>query len=107
MIKICNDIGENQKNLVSICKKIEENEEYMVRLKESLNSINAVTTELIELLQKPDNKLELNITFYMQILNDIIYGIENEDSVFLLDVLRYGLLEVYKYIEMELVGEEA
>lgn len=107
MIKICKDIETNQENLVSICQKIEDHEEYMGQLKDSLNSINVVTTELIDILQKPDSGLELNIAFYMQILNDVIYGIENEDSVFLLDVLRYGLLEVYKYIETELAGKEA
>lgn len=89
-----------------IGNKIENGEVYMEDMRGYLPSLNQMITTIFELVQNPQVPLSLNPEFVLQVLNDIIYGIENEDSVFLLDVLRYGLLEIYYYIGTELQGEE-
>lgn len=86
--------------------KIEHGEAYMEDMRNYLPSLNQMITTILDLKQTREIPLELNHEFVFQVLNDIIYGIENEDSVFLLDVLRYGLLEIYYYIGTELQSEE-
>lgn len=85
--------------------KIENRNPYMEDLREYLPFLNQIITTIVGLIQEPEISLELNQGFILQVLNDILYGIENEDSVFLLDVLRYGLLEIYHYVETELQSE--
>lgn len=87
--------------------KIESRENYMGDIREYLPLLNQIVTEILQMMQEPGILLELNQVFVMQVLNDILYGIEKRDSVFLLDVLRYGLLEIYYYIENELQSEGA
>lgn len=86
--------------------KIEHGEAYMEDMRNYLPSLNQMITTIFDLQQAPEISVEINQEFVFQVLNDIIYGIENEDSVFLLDVLRYGLLEIYYYIGTELQSEE-
>ena len=85
-----------------IGQKIERGETYIDEIKAYLPSLGQMVTEIFGMLQRPEMALELNPEFINQVLNDIIYGIENEDSVFLLDVLRYGLMEIYHYMAAEL-----
>ncbi|MCI7129067.1 MAG: hypothetical protein MSA09_00595 [Lachnospiraceae bacterium] len=106
MDKFLCELERHRKVLEEIGDKIENKEPYMDSVKEYLPSLNEMTTAVLELVQNPQIALELNLQFYMQVLNDIVYGVENEDSVFLLDVFRYGLLEIYNYIETELQGRE-
>lgn len=87
-----------------IGNKIERGEAYMDELKSSLPSFSRMASEIFGLLQNSEVALDLNPEFMMQVLNDMIYGIEQEDSVFLLDVLRYGLMEIYEYIAAKLQG---
>lgn len=87
-----------------ITNKIEADEAYMENLKEYLPSLNQMIQAIFEFVQNPAVPLELNQEFVLQVLNDILYGIENRDDVFLLDVLRYGLLEIYYYMGTELQG---
>ena len=75
---------------------------YLEELNGSLPALNKIINGLFELLQTPEFGLEISTDFILQVLNDILYGIENEDAVFLLDVLRYGLLSVFYYIISEL-----
>jgi len=89
-----------------IGNKIENGEAYMADMKAYLPDLNQMITTIFELVQNPQIQLSINPQFVLQVLNDIIYGIETEDSVFLLDVLRYGLLEVYYYTGTELQGGE-
>lgn len=86
--------------------KIEQKEAYMEDIREYLPYLNQMITAIFDLMQNPQNPLEIDRGFVLQVLNDVVYGIENEDSVFLLDVLRYGLLEIYYYIGTELQSEE-
>lgn len=90
-----------------IANKIENGEEYMEAVREYLPALNQTVTSIFQIAQEPDSALEINVDFVLQVLNDILYGIEHQDSVFLLDVLRYGLLEIYYYIGTELQGGQA
>lgn len=85
-----------------IGNKIENGEEYMEDIKVYLPSLNQLMTDIFQMAQNPETGLEIDAGFVLQVLNDVLYGIEHGDSVFLLDVLRYGLLEIYGYIEEEL-----
>lgn len=88
-----------------IANKIELKKQYMNDIRAYLPLLNQSITELFRLSQDPESFLELNQEFVLQILNDILYGIENEDMVLLLDVLRYGLLQVFYYALAEWQGE--
>lgn len=90
-----------------IGNKIENGEEYMEDVREYLPSLNQMLTSIFQIAQKPETAFDINTEFVLQVLNDILYGIEHRDSVFLLDVLRYGLLEIYYYIGTELQGGQA
>ena len=95
-------LEEDKDQVLRIIDQIENKEPYMEDMRGYLTSLNEMTKEIIRLTDDPQIALDLNKQFYLQVLNDIMYGIENEDSVFLLDVLQYGLLEIYNYIETEL-----
>lgn len=90
-----------------IGNKIENGEEYLDSIRRYLPSLNQMVTDVFQMAQGPEPVLEINPEFVLQVLNDILYGIEHRDSVFLLDVLRYGLLEIYNYIGTELQSEGA
>lgn len=90
-----------------IGNRIECGEHYMEEVRNYLPSLNQMVTEIFQMKQEPGVLPELNSEFVIQVLNDILYGMEHEDAVFLLDVLRYGLMEIYHYIETELQSEEA
>lgn len=89
-----------------IANKIENGEQYQNDLQGYLPSLNQLITIIFEMIADPQIQLDVNQEFIVQVLNDIMYGMEHEDNVFLLDVLRYGLLEIYYYIGMEVQGEE-
>lgn len=90
-----------------IGNKIENNEEYMEAFREYLPSLNQMLTSIFQMSQGSETVMEISPEFVLQVLNDILYGIEHQDSVFLLDVLRYGLLEIYYYIGTELQEGQA
>lgn len=90
-----------------IGNKIENGEAYMEDIRKYLPSLNQMITEVFRMMQDPVLVLDINPEFVTQVLNDVLYGIEHQDSVFLLDVLRYGLLEIYYYIGTELQGGQA
>lgn len=87
--------------------KIENRGNYMEDIREYLPYLNQIITQILQMTQKEEILLKIDPSFVIQVLNDILYGIENRDAVFLLDVLRYGLLEIYYYIEKELQSEGA
>ena len=102
MDEFWNDLLLQMKAVESIGDKIERGEAYLEELNGSLPALNKIINGLFELLQTTEFGLEISTDFILQVLNDILYGIENEDAVFLLDVLRYGLLSVFYYIISEL-----
>lgn len=92
--------------LEALVTKIENGEAYMEELKAYLPVLNQTITTLFGMIENPAIQIEINPDFILQVLNDIIYGIENEDPVYLADVLRYGLMEIYGYVETELQSED-
>lgn len=93
-------------SIVELCDRMERGDACVEQVRSFLPSLNQTITMIYDPQQAELQTLELNHEFVFQVLNDIIYGVENEDYVFLLDVLRYGLLEIYDYIAMELQSEE-
>ena len=88
--------------IVEITDKIDNRQEYMEELKKYLPYMNQVIPEILKKSEDPQIEFELNDEFVLQVLQDILYCIENEDSVFLQDVLQNGLMEIYKYTLSEL-----
>lgn len=89
-----------------IAEKIEHGEAYMGELKEFLPLLNQTILTLFEMIQNGSIPIEINEKFVLEVLSDILYGIEKEDSVYLTDVLRYGLIEIFDYVGMELQSED-
>lgn len=89
----------------NLARKMESGEAYMEELKLYLPTLNQTIVSLFEIMQNPESQLECSQNFIVQVLNDIIYGIEHEDTVCLTDVLRYGLIEIFNYVTEELQGE--
>lgn len=81
----------------SVCSLIENEQEYMGELTEYLPVLNETIQYLLTCSRNPDIPLMIDGQFVLQLLKDILYGMEQQDSVFLLDALRYGLLELYSY----------
>lgn len=100
-------LQKHEKQVAQICNKIESGEHYLDDLREYLPALNQMVLSIFTLMDDPQIQLDLNKEFILQVLNDIVYGIEQEDDVYLLDVLRYGLLEVYAYVGAELQGENS
>ncbi|MCI8881309.1 MAG: hypothetical protein HFH28_11390 [Clostridiaceae bacterium] len=89
----------------SIASKIEQGEAYMEELKSCLPLLNQAIITLFDMAQDTVIPIEINSNYVLQVLNDILYGIEQEDPVYLADVLRYGLIEIFDYIGTELQRE--
>lgn len=80
--------------LEKICRLIEDGEEYGKELAGYLPLLNQSIVQFMSHIPTSGSYLEKN-GLMVQILKDILYGMEQKDDVFLLDVLRYGLLEVF------------
>lgn len=99
------ELKKQKEKIQEIADRIENQESYMGEMKEFLPELNRTITALFGMIQDSTLQIEINQNFVLQVLNDVLYGIEHEDSVFLEDVLRYGLIEVYDYIEIEIQRE--
>lgn len=84
------------------CAKLEYSEDGINEIKKCLPIINADIGWMLELAKNVNNDFEINEQFVFQVLKDIIYGIENKDGVYLLDAVRYGLLQIYYYADEEM-----
>ena len=80
-----------------ICRLIESEKEYMKELTGYLPVLNQTISFILECAGNPETPFMINEEFVLQVLKDILYGMEHQDSVFLLDVLRHGLLEIFYY----------
>ena len=98
MNEFLNQLQLHLETAMEIGNKIENGEEYMEEIRQYLPSLNELVTEIFRMAE---NGLEIDTKFVLQVLNDILYGIEHRDSVYLLDVLWYGLLEIYDYLADE------
>lgn len=93
------------KTAEDLADKIEREEAYMDELKAYLPTLTQTISKLFAMMQD-GAAIDFSQDFVLQVLNDIIYGIENEDAVCLADVLRYGLVELFDYVTSELQREE-
>lgn len=107
MDRFSEQLQQHMEIVKQIGDRIEPGESYMEDIRGYLPELNQMMTIIFQLIQTTDVLPELNQEYVVQVLNDILYGMENRDSVFLLDVFRYGLLEIYKYIQQELQSEGA
>lgn len=89
-----------------ICHLIENDKEYLGELTEYLPALNETIGFILSCAQNLEIPFMINEQFVLQVLKDVLYGIEHQDSVLLLDALRYGLLEIYCYGKKELKSEE-
>ncbi len=99
------ELQQNVEHIRNICGLIENNQEYIAEMIEYLPTLKTTVNNILMCAQRPDAPLEINQQFVLQVLQDIVYGIEFKDPVILLDVLKYGLLEIYYYVMEELQVE--
>ena len=85
-----------------IADRIEAGEEYREDIKTYLPELNAMVSAVFAISRGEAPLVPLDQGFATQVLQDVLYGLEQSDSVFLLDALRYGLLEIYYYVGEEL-----
>lgn len=89
-----------------ICRLIEDEKDYLGELTEYLPELNQTIGFMLECAGNPKIPFMINEELLIRVLKDILYGIEQQDTVFLLDALRYGLLEIYQYGKEELQSGE-
>ena len=107
MKKIVEELQQHKGTAQAIIDKIEQGKDYRINIRTYLPILNQLISQIFEVIQQPENSdLQININFIIQVLKDIVYGIEQEDTVFLLDVLKYGLLQIYDYM-IEMLTEVA
>lgn len=90
----------NKEKTDKIIQKLETGESYMDDLKQYLPIINETITCILQ-----EAKISLNENFIVQVLHDLIDGIERRDDVILLDTLQYGWLQILSYVDEEIRGE--
>lgn len=89
----------NIKEVKEICLLIDKGEDYKGRIHLFLSNINETISWIL-------TKNLINQQFVIQVLKDIVYAVEYEDTVILKDTLRYGLLEIYYYVNENCQCEE-
>lgn len=100
------DLQLQMNKLDEICTLIESDEEYAAVLNGYLPELNQVIHYILCYSQDSTNSFTINEQFVIQVLEDVLYGMEHQDSVILLDTIRYGLMEIYSYGKDELQSEE-
>ncbi len=88
--------------LDEICNLIESEEDYISVLNGYLPALNQTIHYILLCSQDETNPFMINEQFVVQVLQDILYGMEHQDAVILLDTIRYGLMEIYNYGKDEL-----
>lgn len=68
-----------------VCNAIINKENYLEKMPKCINSINNAVLPIIESSEDMAPKV-------LQVLEDMMYGMTQNDEVFLLDVLRFGVL---------------
>lgn len=91
------ELQEHIKKVEGICERIENGEAYTEELVRYFGELKKVLSAILAYAQDKNNDFTINEQFILQVLKDILYGEEHKDSVFLLDTLRHGLLEIYRY----------
>ena len=76
-----------------LCQKIINKENYMIDMPACIQAIN----QACEIILKYNNHSEEIIP----ILEDVMYGMTQRDEVFLLDVLRYGMMVGIGFVRLQ------
>lgn len=71
-------------NLDIVCEKIKTKENYMQEMPKCVEAVNGA----VMMLLAEENS---NQKYILQLLEDMMYGMTQQDEVFLLDVLCFGL----------------
>lgn len=82
-----------------ICNLIDNGEDYLGIVISGLPEITKIMNVILE-------NYDINEQFVLQVLKDIVYGVEQKDSVILRDTFRYGLLKIYHYVNENDQSEE-
>lgn len=90
-----------------ISRLVENEEGYQQKLTEYFPDLTKTIEYILNCAHNTEFFFDINEQLVLQVLNDIMYGMKHQDSVFLLDVLRYGLLEIYQYGKDNLQSEDA
>lgn len=82
--------------LDDICEKMIQKENYQEKMSDCIQAVNGAVIMIME-------EQNSNQEYILQLLEDMMYGMSQQDEVFLLDVLRFGLKagfeEVYQQLE--------
>lgn len=80
--------------LDEVCKKVIQKENYMEDMPKCIEIVNGAVTMLM-------TEEGYNQEYILQLLEDVMYGMSQQDEVFLLDVLRFGLKAGFESIEYQ------
>ena len=75
--------------ITSVCDAMLKRENYMEKMPECITAINQA---VVPRMQEAGNQA----SYILQVLEDMMYGMSQQDEVFLLDVLRFGMLPLFE-----------
>ena len=75
--------------ITGICDAMLKRENYMEKMPECVAAINRA---VVPRMQEAGDQA----SYILQVLEDMMYGMSQEDKVFLLDVLRFGVLPLFE-----------
>ena len=84
MLKEKVQLEEAIESINNLCKQILEQKNYQKDLPQCVEKINTAMSILLK-------DASINSLLLVQLLQDMMHGVENQDEVLLLDVLRFGI----------------
>lgn len=75
--------------ITSVCDAMLKRENYMEKMPECITAINQAVVPRMQ--EAGDQAAHI-----LQVLEDMMYGMSQQDEVFLLDVLRFGMLPLFE-----------
>ena len=109
LVEYISILEELMEKLIELANKIEDKETYYEKLIEIVKEIEYTINLLFQIFSDVElaETAGFDKIYILQILQDLMSGIENDDRVLLVDVLRFGLYqELHKVYEFMLVINE-
>lgn len=75
--------------ITCVCDALLKRENYLEKMPECIAAINQAVVPRME-------EAEEKASYILQVLEDMMYGMSQQDEVFLLDVLRFGVLPLFE-----------
>lgn len=75
--------------IASVCDAMLKRDNYMEKMPECIIAINQAVVPRME-------EAEDEVSYILQVLEDMMYGMSQQDEVFLLDALRFGVLPLFE-----------